>query len=288
MVHQHFQLIDTFTVVENIVVGTESLDMILKLGEARKRIQALCDQYELDINLDAEIWQLCVGHQQWVEILKALYLGIDLLILDEPTSVLTPQETEKLFDVLKAMKEDGLSIVLITHKLHEVMEVSDRVTVLRKGKKVATVKTSETNQRELAMMMVGREVLFRVTKEEGPAGEIMLIVKDLWAHNDRKQYVVKGVSFTLRGCEILGLAGVAGNGQKELFETLIGVRKAAKGEVILDGENMANHSTEEIMRKGIGHIPEDRTRVGLISGFRVSENLFLGYQRSRPFRKGLF
>jgi len=288
MVHQHFQLIDPFTAIENIVLGTESLGMIVNLGETRKQIQALADQYELTLDLDAEIWQLCVGEQQWVEILKALYVGIDLLILDEPTAVLTPRETDKLFEVLDVMKKNGLSIIFITHKLREVMAVSDRVTVLRKGKKVATVNTSETNQRELAQMMVGREVLFRVEKEENPVGEEMLVVNDLWVRDDRGQDAVKSISFALRAGEILGLAGVAGNGQKELFETLVGVRKATRGEILLQGEPVANCSPREIMAKGMGHIPEDRNRTGLVPGFRVSENLYLGRHRSQDFRRGPF
>ena len=258
------------------------------MKEAKKRIQALCDQYDLSLDLDAEIWQLCVGEQQWVEILKALYVGIDLLILDEPTAVLTPQETDKLFAVLEAMKQDGLSIIFITHKLREVMAVSDRVTVLRKGKKVATVNTFEMNQRELAQMMVGREVLFSVAKEENPVGEEMLVVKNLWTRDDREQDAVKGVSFSIRAGEILGLAGVAGNGQKELFETLVGVRKATKGEILVQGENVVNRMPNEIMARGVGHIPEDRNRTGLIPGFQVSENLYLGRHRSELFRKGLF
>ncbi len=288
MVHQHFQLIDPFTVVENIVLGTDSLGAILNLKQAKNRIQKLCDQYELTLDLDAEIWQLCVGEQQWVEILKALYVGIDLLILDEPTAVLTPQETDKLFSVLEVMKIDGLSIIFITHKLREVMDVSDRVTVLRKGKKIATVETKDTSQKELAQMMVGREVLFRVAKEENPVGKELLVVEDLWACDDRGQDAVKKVSFSLRSGEILGLAGVAGNGQKELFETLVGVRKANRGKVLLDGDDITNCSPYEIMAKGLGHIPEDRKKSALVLGFKVSENLYLGRQRESNFRRGPF
>src|SRR4030042_2575769 len=185
MVHQHFQLIDTFSSVENIVLGTKSLNFIINLDEARQRIRALCDQYDLSFDINAEIWKLSIGEQQWVEILKALYVGIDLLILDEPTAVLTPQETDKLFSVLKSMKESGLSIIFITHKLREVMAVADRISILRKGKKVATITTSETNPKELARMMVGREVLFRAIKDASFTGEEVLTVDNIWTRNDR-------------------------------------------------------------------------------------------------------
>ena len=288
MVHQHFQLIDTFSSVENIVLGTKSLNVIFNLDEARQRIKALCDQYELNFDINAEIWKLCVGEQQWVEILKALYVGVDLLILDEPTAVLTPQETDKLFSVLKSMKESGLSIIFITHKLREVMAVADRISILRKGKKVATITTSETNPKELARMMVGREVLFRAIKDASFTGEEVLTVDNIWTRNDRGVDALKGVSFSLYRGQILGLAGVTGNGQKELFEVLTGVRKATQGEVILSGENVINFDPYQLMLKGIGYIPEDRLRSGIIPDFKVSENLYLGRQRLRPFRKGLF
>ena len=288
MVHQHFMLIDPFTVVENIVLGTDTLGAVVNLKDSEKRIQSLCEEYEVDLDLNAKIWQLCLGEQQWVEILKALYVGIDLLILDEPTAVLTPQETDKLFSVLEIMKLSGLAIILITHKLQEVMDISDRVTVLRKGKKVATVDTSEVTKSDLAKMMVGREVLFRVKKEENLAGEEILSVRNLHVLDDRGQEALKGVTIQLHAGEILGLAGVGGNGQKELFETLVGTRKATQGEILLRDEDITNSSPDTIMAKGIGHIPEDRVRTGLVPGFRVMENLILGRQRSLQFRKGLF
>lgn len=288
MVHQHFLLVDPFTAVENIVLGTAGLGAVVNLREAQKRIQALCDEYDLSLDLNAKVWQLCVGEQQWVEILKALYVGIDLLILDEPTAVLTPQETDKLFAVLNRMKAEGLAIIFITHKLREVMEVSDRVTVLRKGKKIGTVDTAEVTKRDLARMMVGREVLFRVEKEECERGDEVLSVKNLQVKDDRGQEAVKDVSFALYEGEILGLAGVAGNGQKELFETLVGARKAGAGEVVLQGENIVNKTPAEIMQRGMRHIPEDRIKSGLVLGFKVAENLFIGRQRSSTFRRGPF
>lgn len=288
MVHQHFMLIDTFSAVENIVLGTDTLETVMNLRRTKDQIQNLCDLYEIDLDLNAKIWQLCLGEQQWVEILKALYVGIDLLILDEPTAVLTPQETDKLFNVLGRMKADGLAIIFITHKLGEVMEVADRITVLRKGKKVDTVDKSQVNKRALANMMVGRDVIFQVKKEEHTKGAKIFTVRDLRAIDDRGQEALKGVSFTLYKGEILGIAGVGGNGQKELFETLVGVRRATGGEVMLGEASLVNKSPEEIMAKGIGYIPEDRIRSGLVGGFMVRENLILGWHHSKRFRRGPF
>lgn len=286
MVHQHFVLVPPLTVIENVVVGTPHAGILLDLRHAEKRLEELCRSYSVDLDLHAKVWQLSVGEQQWVEILKALYVGSELLILDEPTAVLTPQETERLFATLKRMTQEGLSIILITHKLDEVMSVSDRVTVLRKGKLVATVNTAEVTKADLARMMVGREVIFRVHKEDLPLGEPLLEVRDLHALNDRGQEALRRVSFTLHRHEIFGLAGVAGNGQKELFEVLAGVRRAESGQILLDGEDVTNCSPSELMARGIGHIPEDRLREGLVLDFSVAENLILGQQRKEPYRRG--
>lgn len=287
MVHQHFVLIEPLTVIENIVLGTEPMGIFPKLGEAEEKIQALCDSYGVDLNLHAQIWQLSVGQQQWVEILKALYVGIDLLILDEPTAVLTPQESERLFEVLQQMKAKGLSIIFITHKLKEVMRVSDRVTVLRKGKLIDTVNTADMTREDLACMMVGREVVFRVEKEHVERGEPILQIKDLYVKNDWNQNALCGINLTVHKGEIVGVAGVGGNGQKELFEALIGIRKADRGEVRLKDELITQLSPREIMTRGIGHVPEDRIRMGLIPDFSVAENLVLGHHRDSPVRKGL-
>lgn len=288
MVHQHFVLVPTFSVIENVALGLESSGVLLNLEVVEKRLIELCLDYEVEIDLKARISDLSVGEQQWVEILKALYGGVKLLILDEPTAVLTPQESDKLFSVLKKMTVDGLAIIFITHKLKEVMEISDRVTVLRKGQLIDTVATTDMTKAELAKMMVGREVVFHVEKESIQKGEPILEVRDLWANNDRGQIALGGVSFALYENEILGLAGVAGNGQKELIETLVGVRKATRGEILINGEVITNDTPREVMKKGLGHIPDDRIREGLITEFSVAKNLMLGQQRDRQFRKGLF
>ncbi len=288
MVHQHFILVPPLTVVENIVAGTQSPGILLDLQSAEEDLRLLCNNYGVNLDLRAKVWQLSVGEQQWVEILKALFVKAELLILDEPTAVLTPQETERLFSVLKQMTGEGRSIILITHKLKEVMQVSDRVTVLKRGKLVDTVNTTDVSKEDLARMMIGREVRFRVEKEQIPVGEPVLEIRKLRALNDRGQEALRGVSLTLHRNEIFAIAGVAGNGQKELFEVLTGMREAKEGEVLLEGENITNKSPRDIMSQGIGHIPDDRLNEGLIPEFSVAENLILGQQRAKPFRRGLF
>jgi ABC-type uncharacterized transport system ATPase subunit len=288
MVHQHFVLIDSFTVIENIVLGTESSGTILDFSLAKSKINSLCATYSVDLDLDAKIRQLSVGEQQWVEILKALYIGAELLILDEPTAVLTPQEADRLFFTLKRMTAKGLSIIFITHKLREVMEVSNRITVLRKGRKVTTVDTFDVSKNALASMMVGRDVTLHITKEAISPGKPVLEVKNLWAQTDRGQEALRGITFSVHSAEILGIAGVAGNGQKELFEVLVGVRSAEQGEILLEGNDIAESTPKTIMEKGISHIPQDRIHEGLIPDFTVAENMVLGSQRSRRFRKGIF
>ena len=288
MVHQHFVLVPPLTVIENVVVGIQDTSFILDLKQAEQRLLKICETYGIHLDLHAKIWQLSVGEQQWVEILKALYVGSELLILDEPTAVLTPQETDRFFSTLKQMSREGLSILLITHKLNEVMQISDRVTVLRRGKLVATVQTAEVSKAELARMMVGREVIFSVHKTESVRNEPVLDVKNLHARGEKGQEVLQGVSFTLHRGEILGLAGISGNGQKELFEVLSGVRRAESGQVFLEGEEITNRPSNYIMARGVGHIPEDRLNEGLVPDFSLSENLILGQQRSTLYRRGLF
>jgi general nucleoside transport system ATP-binding protein len=288
MVHQHFVLVPPLTVIENVVVGIQDTSFILDLKQAEQRLLKICETYGIHLDLHAKIWQLSVGEQQWVEILKALYVGSELLILDEPTAVLTPQETDRFFSTLKQMSREGLSILLITHKLNEVMQISDRVTVLRRGKLVATVQTAEVSKAELARMMVGREVIFNVHKTESARSEPVLDVKNLRARGDKGQEVLQGVSFTLHRGEILGLAGISGNGQKELFEVLAGVRRAESGQVFLEGEEITNRPSNYIMERGVGHVPEDRLHEGLVPDFSLSENLILGQQRSTLYRRGLF
>ncbi|PWB53957.1 MAG: ABC transporter ATP-binding protein [Anaerolineales bacterium] len=288
MVHQHFVLVEPLSVIENIVMGTDHKGILLDLPATEKKLRSLCDLYDVKIDLDAKIWQLSVGEQQWVEILKALYTGVKLLILDEPTAVLTPPEADRLFSVLRRMKNEGLSIIFITHKLREVMEVSDRVTVLQKGKKIATVNTSDVTSEQLAYMMVGRKVVFRVNKDEVKRGDPILELKDLFAKSDMGLEALHGINLVLHRSEILSIAGVAGNGQKELFEILVGVRKPVSGEVLLRGKNVASFNPRKIANEGLAHVPDDRIGSGLISDFSVEENLILGLEENPPYRKGPF
>lgn len=288
MVHQHFVLVQTLNVIENIVVGTRSIDMIMDLSKAESKIKSLCEEYGINLDLHAQIWQLSIGEQQWVEILKVLYEGAKLLILDEPTAVLTPQETEKLFIILRLLKQEGISVIFITHKLKEVMEISDRVTVLRKGSWVGTVKTANVTIEDLARMMVGREVVFRVQKEALPLGDSILKIDDLHVFNDRGQEALRGISLEVCGSEILGIAGVSGNGQKELFEVLIGVRKSSHGQIMLDHHSLLDSSPQQISKTGLVHIPEDRIEEGLIPEFTVEENLILGRQHEAQFNQKSF
>jgi ABC-type uncharacterized transport system ATPase subunit len=286
MVHQHFMLVDTHSVLENILLGRDTPGPLLDEKAARARITELCEQYNVKMDPDALIWQLSVGEQQWVEILKALYDGVELLILDEPTAVLTPQESERLFSILKKMSRDGLSIIFITHKLNEVVAISDRVTVLRKGKKVDTVNTWEVTKAGLARMMVGRDVIFRVQRDEVERGKPVLELRGVRARNDIGLECVRGIDLTLHEREILGIAGVAGNGQKELFEVLIGMRDAENGEVVLNGEVISGKSAGYIRSQGIAHVPSDRIKEGLVMDFTIAENMILGSEWTKPFRKG--
>ena len=284
MVHQHFILVRSLSVIENIVVGTDAAQLFLDLAEARRKLEQLCADYDVSIDLSAKIWQLSVGEQQWVEILKALFGGVKLLILDEPTAVLTPQEADKLFVILRKMKAEGLSVLFITHKLREVMEVSDRVTVLRRGEKVATVNTADMNHADLAKMMVGREVVFRVSKPEVKIGEPVLEIEGLCAQNDRDREALCNVSLNVKAGEIVGVAGVSGNGQRELFEAIVGVRSSATGKITLAGTDITNRNAQTISSLGMAHIPEDRLEEGLVPDFTVAENLILGLHKNKFYK----
>ncbi|MFV1949260.1 MAG: ABC transporter ATP-binding protein [Anaerolineales bacterium] len=286
MVHQHFMLVETHSVLDNILLGRDTPGPLLDEKGTRARIIELCKQYGVTMDPDSLIWQLSVGEQQWVEILKALYDGVELLILDEPTAVLTPQESERLFSILKKMSHEGLSIIFITHKLNEVVQVSDRVTVLRKGKKVDTVNTWEITKADLARMMVGRDVVFRVKRDEIDRGDPVLELRSVTACNDLGLECIKGVDLSIHKKEILGIAGVAGNGQKELFEVLIGMRQAEGGKVVLNGEVISGKSTGYIRKKGMAHIPSDRIKEGLVMDFSIAENMILGSEWTPPYRKG--
>lgn len=287
MVHQHFMLVDTHTVLDNIMLGRDTPGALLDEKAARARIVELCEQYNVNMDPDAIIWQLSVGEQQWVEILKALFDGVELLILDEPTAVLTPQESERLFAILKKMSMEGLAIIFITHKLNEVVQVSDRVTVLRKGIKIDTVNSWEVTKSSLAHMMVGRDVVFRVQREEVERGNPILVLRDIHARNDIGLECVRGIDLALHKREIVGIAGVAGNGQKELFEVLIGMRNSERGEVQLNGDVISGKSAGFIRARGMAHVPSDRIKEGLVMDFSIAENMILGSEWDQPFRKGL-
>ncbi|WP_170574656.1 ABC transporter ATP-binding protein [Ruegeria atlantica] len=285
MVHQHFVLVTTMSVIENIVLGTHEAGWALGLEEAELKVRDLCERYDIDLDTKAKIWQLSVGEQQWVEIVKALYLGAELLILDEPTAVLTPQESEKLFRIIRKMTGDGLSIIMISHKLNEVMQ-SDHVAVLRKGKIVGTVRTGEVTKEDLTSMMVGRSVMLQAEREELEPGDTILEVAGLRVRNDKDQHAVKGMSFKVHAHEILGIAGVSGNGQNELFEALMGVRNTDSGQIWLHGEDITHQTPKQMIEHGVGYIPDDRFRAGLVGSFSLAENAILGLQKNPQFSDG--
>lgn len=288
MVHQHFMLVPPFTVAENIVLGAEpKKGLSLDMNKAISDVEELCKKYELKVDPRAKVQDISVGMQQRVEILKTLYRGAEILILDEPTAVLTPQEIEELGIILKSLVSQGKSIILITHKLKEVMSMSDKVTIIRRGKVIDTLKTSETSIEELAEKMVGRKVSLTVEKGEAKIGEPVLQVKGVKALDNRGLEAVKGVDFEVRSGEILGIAGVDGNGQNELVQAITGLRKAEAGEILINGKNITNLTPKEIIDSGLGYIPEDRHKRGLVLDFPLYENSILGSQRKQAFRKGL-
>lgn len=288
MVHQHFMLVPVMTVAENITLGLRQPRFVLNLAQIEQKIATLSEQYGLRVDPKARIWQLSVGEQQRVEVLKMLYRGADVLIMDEPTAVLTPQEVEELFITLKRMAGEGKTIIFISHKLDEVMAISNRITVLREGQVVATVGAGETNKRELARMMVGRDVLFRVERQKVEKGDVVLEVQGLNALNDKGLPALKDVSFTIRQGEILGVAGVAGNGQRELAEVVTGLRKATSGTVFVSACNVTNCSPRRIISESVSHIPEDRLGMGLIPNLAVSDNVILKGYRRAPLSRGPF
>ena len=288
MVHQHFMLVEPFTVLENVVLGAEEGRLLRpSLARARAELKRLEEEYELDVDPDAVVGELSVGLQQRVEILKALYRECDILILDEPTGVLTPAEADHLFRILQHLKAEGKTIVLITHKLREIMAVTDAVSVMRRGEMVRTFVTAETSPAELAEAMVGRRVLLRVEKAPATPGEVLLEVDDLSLVDAKGVSRLKSVSLSLRAGEILGVAGVAGNGQSELLEVLAGIRPATSGRVRYKGAVLALDSitnADDRRDAGIAHIPEDRHRRGLIMPFAQWESSCLGYQHEERFR----
>jgi len=290
MVHQHFQLVKPFTVAENIILGQPSSrgPLLEDKRKVRERIVQLSEQFGLDVNPDAEIWQLSVGEQQRVEILKALYRGATVLILDEPTAVLTPQETGELFSIIRDLTAQGRGIVFISHKLNEVLEISDRVTILRDGAVVGAgvyPKEKEIAKSDLARMMVGREVLLSVSKQEAKPQEVRLEIEDLWVRDDRGLPAVKGVNLQVRSGEIVGLAGVAGNGQRELEEALRGLRPIEKGRILVDGREITMSKPAEIIALRVAHIPSDRYGHAMLGDVSVGENLVLENFWQEPYTR---
>ncbi|SPH24578.1 Galactose/methyl galactoside import ATP-binding protein MglA [Defluviimonas aquaemixtae] len=289
MVFQHFKLVQNFTVLENVILGAEEGALLRpSIAKARKVLADLAREYELEVDPDEVIEELSVGHQQRVEILKALYRHADILILDEPTGVLTPAEADHLFRILGNLKEQGKTIILITHKLREIMEITDTVSVMRRGEMTATVKTAETSPEQLAELMVGRKVLLNVPKGPANPGKTVLEVKDLKVVDEDGIERLKGISFEIRGGEILGIAGVAGNGQSELLEVLGGIRRGT-GTVRLNGQELdltGKYSDGQSRRqKGIAHVPEDRQHLGMIMDFSAWENIAFGYHNDPVYQK---
>ena len=278
MVHQHFMLVSKMTALNNILLGYRTpKDPLMDYEWARKRIEKLSKTYGIEVDFDEQIINMSVGEQQRVEILKALFRDVKLLILDEPTSVLTPIETEKLFKALRRMSEEGLTVIFITHKLREALEVTDRITVLRRGKNVGTLITKDTNERDLARLMVGREVEMIIEKKrkESKEGEAVLRIEAVHARNDRGLPALKGINLIVKQGEILGLAGVSGNGQKELEEVIVGTRKIEKGRLIFNGEDITDYGVARRVALGISCIPEDRIETGMAPSLTVEENLIL-------------
>jgi len=277
MVHQHLALVPTFTVLENIFLGLPRREWSVE------RVVKLMEETGLKVPLEAVVEDLPLGLRQRVEILKMLYRNVNVLILDEPTTNLTPIETKELFKTLRILKQQGKTIIFITHKLKEALEITDRITVLRRGRVVGVVETSKATPEMLARMMVGREVLFRIEKKPARIGEPLLVVEDLWVRSDLGGWAVKGVSFTVHAGEIFGIAGVEGNGQTELVEAITGLRRVERGRVLLMGVDITNKDPSQLYRVGLAHIPEDRHKLGLVLDMNVAENSILGVQRNGSF-----
>jgi simple sugar transport system ATP-binding protein len=288
MVHQHFMLVPSQTVTENILLGLKVPRFRLRLQEFDKRIAKLGDKYGLKVDPSAKIWQLSVGEQQRVEILKMLYRGADIFIMDEPTAVLAPTEIDVLFKNLHEMTRQGKSIIFISHKLQEVMSISDRITVLRKGKITATgIETKSITRQDLAKLMIGRDVEFHLDKSVQEPGDIILSIEEVRAENDKGLPALKGVSLQVRAGEILGLAGVAGNGQRELAQVISGLRQCTSGRVMLNGEQISNQPARLAIERGVAYIPEDRTHVGSSPNLSVTDNVIMKSYRKPPIARGM-
>jgi simple sugar transport system ATP-binding protein len=287
MVHQHFMLVEPFTVLENVVMGAEGGVLIgPALAKARSELEHLAHNYELDVDPDAIVGTLPVGLQQRVEILKALFKGAEVLILDEPTGVLTPDEADHLFRILKQLKEQGKTVIFITHKLREIMAITDRVSVMRRGEVVATKDTKDTNVGELAELMVGRRVLLRVDKGKAKPGKTILAVENLTLKDERGVARLDNVSFEVRAGEIVGIAGVSGNGQSELLEVIAGIRRPTAGRILLEGHDLgASCDPRGARERGLAHVPEDRQHLGLVTAFDASECAILGWHHDPALGK---
>ena len=288
MIHQHFMLVDTLTVLENVILGIKSEPFYINKKNTASRIQEISDKYNFGINPSLKIWQLSVGEQQRVEIIKTLFKGARVLILDEPTAVLTPQEADAFFEILKKMVAEGKSIIFISHKLNEVMKISDRITVMRKGKVVGSVKREDTSKEELAEMMVGRKVLFSLDRKPLERGGEVLRLENVQAFNDKGVKALKGVNLSVKSGEILGLAGVSGNGQQILSDAIAGLKNISAGKILLKGENIAGRSPRSIARMGLNYIPPDRLRTGLIPNLSSVDNAILRCYTCEPVSKKCF
>ncbi|MCP1144109.1 ABC transporter ATP-binding protein [Lysinibacillus endophyticus] len=286
MVHQHFMLVENFTVTENIILGAEPTKMAtINIKDASKKVQELSEKYGLNVDANAKIEDISVGMQQRVEILKTLYRGADILIFDEPTASLTPQEITELIQIMKRLIEEGKSIILITHKLKEIMDVSDRVTVIRKGKGIGTVITAETNPNQLAELMVGRQVVFKTEKKEAQPKDVVLQIDKLVVADNRGIDKVKGLNLSVRAGEIVGIAGIDGNGQSELIEAITGLRKVKEGKITLNGQDITGLKPRKITESGLGHIPQDRHKHGLVLDFPIGHNIALQTYYQAPISK---
>ncbi len=288
MVHQHFMLVPVFTVTENIILGDEiTRGIALDLNTARENIRRVSQEYGLDVDPDAIVEELPVGIQQRVEIVKALYRDAKILVLDEPTAVLTPQEVDDLFEIIHKLTERGVSVIFITHKLKEVLAIADRITVMRRGEVVGTTTPAETDEQHLAAMMVGREVLLRVDKGPAKPGKVVLDVKNLSVANDQGQTTVRDITFQVRAGEILGIAGVQGNGQTELAEGLTGLRALKSGDLYMNGEKLPAVNPRILVEGGMAHVPEDRHKHGLVLQHTIADNMVLNTYYQEPFANGL-
>src|SRR5512138_1678582 len=287
MVHQHFMLVPSQTVTENILLGLDEPRFRMRLGEYDKKVSDLGDRYGLKVDPRAKVWQLSVGEQQRVELLKMLYRGADVLIMDEPTAVLAPQEIDVLFDTLRSMVAQGKSVIFISHKLQEVTAIADKVSVLRRGvSTAANVPAKGVSRADLARLMVGRDVVFFVDKKPVKPGEVVLDVRDVHAESDKGLPALRGMSLNVRAGEIVGLAGVAGNGQTELSQVISGLRKCDRGRVLLNGSPVSNHTTLFGIQHGMAYVPEDRTHVGTAPNLSITDNVIMKNYRQQPISHG--